>query len=208
MKLSYANPLKDNFSFDGLNLPEALAPSMIIVLFSVYVFLKSNFVLNLYNRLQLSSILSLNLFMITIIILAIIITVLVNMAIIYVSSNVFETDRNIVYKSFYSLTPLLVLFHISLVLRDMRGIILLGGLYPVLGFLKHLFFSDDSLQVIAYLLTLTGILLSAVSFFYLTRSSDKPSKNVSSAFMFMFGIIFAFNSLLTLASIKYLLCFK
>jgi len=203
MKILYVNPLKENPSFDGLKLAEALAPSMIIILFSVYVFLKSNYFINIYNNLQLSFTFSLNFFIITIIILAIIINILINMAIINVSSNVLKIENTIAYKGFYSLTPLLIFFHISLVLRDMRGITSLGHLYPALGFLEHLFPSEDNLQSIAYFLTFIGIFLSAVSFFYITKLSNKLPQNISSAFMFMFSMIFAFNSFLALATIKY-----
>lgn len=203
MRITYVNPLKDKSAFDGLMLAEVLAPSIIIVLFTVYIFIKSYYFIYLYNTLQLFFTLSLNSFIIIAVAFVTVSISLINLAIIYVARYDLKTDKDIILKSFTSIAPLLLFFHISLVLKEMHGITSIGHLSETWSFLEQYFPSKTSMQNIAYFLTLCGIILSMASFFYVTGPSDKSSSNISSAFLFLFGTVFAFHSLLAIMAIRY-----
>ncbi|MEE8481362.1 MAG: hypothetical protein V3T59_08990, partial [Desulfobacterales bacterium] len=81
----YVNPLKDNSPFEGLKIVEVLAPAIIIALFSAHVFLKSNYIANLFFKIQSYFTIDLNIFIFIAIMLVVILIVLIYLFIIYIS---------------------------------------------------------------------------------------------------------------------------
>jgi len=199
--IEYTSPLKDKSSFEGLKIIEILAPSIIIALFSAYVFLKSNYAANLFIKFQSHLAIDFNIFILLSIMIVLSLTVLSNLFVIYISLILFKVDRDIIYKGFYCLVPILILFHISLVLKDIRGIVSLNHIYPFLTGLEQYLPGKNILRIISYVLICCGIIFSGISFFHITQVSLNSTNNTP--FLFLYSIIFCFYSFLTLATIKY-----
>ncbi len=203
MGVQYANPLVENPAFEGLKPADALAPSMMIVIFTAYVFLKSNYFVNVYKILHSSFSVSLDVFIFAVILVIIGVSILMNLVIMRVSTGFLEIEKTVVYRCFYCITPLLIFFNIALVLKDLSGITALGHLYPMLAFLESVFPSESPLHTLAYFLTFLGVVLSALSFLYLVKVPTGLSKKISLACTGVFGVILGYNAFFALATINY-----
>lgn len=204
MKIAYVNPFRSIFSNRKLELIEVLIPSTIIVLFANHVFIKSAYFIHLYNDTQSLIALDLSHFIILWMALIFFINISLNLFIIYISNNLLRVNKYFVYKSIICITPLLIFFHIALMLHDISEIASAGHIYPILNFLDISFLSEKSLQLIAYILTSGGIILSIICFISLIRSLNYYHFTPPSGFSVVFMVIFMFYSTLSLTTIKYL----
>jgi len=127
--------------------------------------------------------------------IALLAAILLNLVVLVIAMNLLKIDRTIILKGLYCFVPMLILFHLSLALKDARGIV--GALDPYIP-------KKNVMQVVSYILVATGILISAISLLRFSRHSLNSTINVASFFLFLCGAIFGLNSLLTITTIKYL----
>lgn len=203
-QIALVNPFQTIFSAGKLKLIEVLLPSTIIVLFANHVFIKSTYFIHLYNLSQIRITLDLNQFIILWMALLFFINIALNLFIIFVSDNVLRVNRYFVYKSIICITPLLIFFHIALVLHELSEITSAGHIYPILNFLDISLLSEKSLQFFAYMLTSGGIILSAMCFISLVRSLNYYHFTPHSGFSVVLMTIFISYATLSLTTIKYL----
>ncbi len=202
--LKFMNPFGKKPPVDELKIIEALSPSIIIALFTTYVFLKSNYVANIFLRIQSYYSIHFDTFLFLAMTTALLAALLLNLFILVIAMNLLKIDRTIILKGFYCFVPMLILFHLSLALKDARGIVSLQHAYSFMGVLDPYIPKKNVMQVVSYTLVAAGILISAISLLRFSQHYLNSTINVASFFLFLCGAIFGLNSLLTITTIKYL----
>jgi len=203
-QLKFMSPFGRKPPADELEIIEALSPSIIIALFATYVFLKSNYVANIFLRIQSYYSIHFDTFLFLAMTTALLAALLLNLFILVIAMDLLKIDRTIILKGFYCFVPMLILFHLSLALKDARGVVSLQHAYSFMGVIDPYIPKKNAMQVVSYTLVVAGILISAISLFRFSQHSLNSTINFASLFLFLCGAIFGLNSLLTITTIKYL----
>jgi len=135
VKIAYMNPLKQGTFAGKLELIDILIPSTILTLFVMHVFIKSNFFVHLYSSFHFPFSIGLNNFIILMVAFALSINVMIQMGFIYISKYLLLISKENIYRGMVCITPLLIAFHISIVLHDLNGISIVRHIFPSLNFL-------------------------------------------------------------------------
>ncbi len=183
---------------------EALAPTVIISMFAVSVFSKSNYAINIFLMLQDIYPITIGIFFFLAILVFLFTTLLLNGLTWLIAEKFFKIDRTIIVKAFYCFIPLLLLFHFSIALKDVRGIVSLQHAYSFFSVIDPYIPKKNIMQIVSYVLSVIGILISVIVLFrFSLQSMVSKSKAVSMFLLFLFSTIGA-NSLLTITTNKYL----
>jgi len=202
-RITYVNPLKQGLFVEQLNLTEVLIPSMILTLFVIYVFIKSNFFAHLYDSFHFSHSIGLSNFIILMTAIALSINLMIQMGIIYISKYFLSLQKELIYHGMVCITPLLIAFHISIVLHDLNGIATVSHLFPILKLLETILPSELFYLYLAYGLIMVGALLSFISLFYHTKKSGQSFSTIPFSYSLLNMFFYFLYTMITLLTIKY-----
>ncbi len=203
-RIHVVNPFSSGFHDEQPSMVEAFAPSLIIGLFAISVFSKSNYSTNIFFTLQASYGIDLNAFLFLSTMVALLAVLLFNILVLGITVNLLKIDKKVVIKSLYCLIPMLLLFHLSIALKDARGVVSLQYVYSCLSFLDTYIPKKNVLQLVSYGLSVTGILLSVFILFRFIWDSYLSKVKATSLFIVLLGSVFIINSILALTTNNYL----
>lgn len=209
--MKFGNPFRSWEKDNNPTLIQVFAPGIVLLIFAVSLFEKSNFFLYLYE--QVTSIFPISLAALNLMSIPLIVILIISANILFLRlfCRVLAIDPRVIYKKLGGLVFLLVLFHLALVLDEFGE---LGGLfrvYPILEFFRVEVQTFGIIELLPYVLIGAGILITFLYGLAVANTSEEQSfdKRKFGLSLFLFTVIlgqFAFFALATLKILPYAAC--
>jgi len=221
------NPFRKQTGSLPASIIAVLAPGFVLTVFAVSLIEKSNFFLNYYEYISQTRSLSLALVHYTTIPAVAILVLLLNSCIINLFCKITDISRTVVYQKLIGLIPLLIFFHLALVLEEFTGLNTLFYEFPFLTVLDPFFNLFETIPLAALfdplfaifgmkfclpcILTLTGIICALLYGLFTANGSEKGTFNhrlfwLCAVLIVIIVAEYAFFAITTLKLLPYAAC--
>lgn len=209
--IKFKVPFRDWQKGSAPSLIETFAPSIVLLIFSVSLFEKSNFFLYYYE--QFTAVFPINLSLFNLLSIPFIIVVITGVNVLFFLGfcRLTSIEPTVISRKFRGLVILLIMFHLALVLGEFAELEVLFQKYPTLDFFQIKLLNFNTEICVPCVLTLFGII---ISFLYGLSVANKSGKlhldwRRFGLSLFLFTIYLAqsaFFAIVTLKLLPYTAC--